>query len=190
MKRIPLMCILVGLPVLTAACGEGPTDPAAETDAFAPRLDATAAPTRTSFRGYIYFCSAFGPDQFWVTPGGTSHIRKFGNVNQWVVGNPLIDGIDMAELDGNNFIAHGPSTLVPSDPGVDGTWKTENHVDLRGPVTNHGTGHGTGDLRGMSMQFWGVGVSIPPAPPPPAGCDQGPPNAVQTWGIITTPAGL
>lgn len=168
--------------VLAVACEHGATSP----DALAPLLDATRAPTREAFQGFVFFCSSGPPDRAWVTPGGTFHFRKAGNTNQWVTGNPLIDGIETNEVDLNlNFkngigFAHGTSTLVPD--AFNGTWQMEFHVNVSNG-TAHGVGHGTGDLQGMSLKWDNVVTAIPPNPCNPAL------GGAETTGIVTTPRG-
>jgi hypothetical protein len=171
--------------VFAVACDQGATSP----DALAPLLDATAAPTRTSFDGYIYFCSdGQPPDREWFAPGGTLHFRNAGNTNQWDMGNPLIDGIETNEVDLNlNFnggvgFVHGTSPLVPF--AVSGTWQIKFHVNTSNG-TARGVGHGTGNLQGMSLKFSNV-VSTATTPPNP--CNTAPDRA-WTTGIITTPRG-
>lgn len=173
----------VALLALFGACAEGPTSVASETDAPSLLMDATAAPTRSAFEGFIYFCTN-PPPSVWVTPGETAHFRNAQNTNQWVVGNELIDGFETNEVDANRDLksgvgfAHGKGTLVPA--AVDGTWELDFHVNVS-DFTASGTGRGTGDLQGMSMAWESSGEPVFDDNP----CSSLPGAPVK--GIITTP---
>jgi hypothetical protein len=156
----------VALLTLFGACTEGPTSLAPETDALVPLMDATAAPTRSAFEGFIYFCTN-PPPPIWFTPGGTAHFRNTQNTNEWVVGNPLIDGFETK------------GTLVPA--AVAGTWELDFHVNML-DGSSSGTGRGTGDLQGMSMAWESSGGLVFDNP-----CSSLP--GVPVTGIITTPGG-
>ncbi|MHC4708933.1 MAG: hypothetical protein ACYTA3_00525 [Planctomycetota bacterium] len=174
----------VALLTLFGACTEGPTSLAPETDALVPLMDATAAPTRSAFEGFIYFCTN-PPPPIWFTPGGTAHFRNTQNTNEWVVGNPLIDGFETNEVDANLDLksgvgfAHGKGTLVPA--AVAGTWELDFHVNML-DGSSSGTGRGTGDLQGMSMAWESSGGLVFDNP-----CSSLP--GVPVTGIITTPGG-
>ena len=114
--------------------------------------------TRTEFEGFIHFCSSGPPDKVIVTPGGkTLHLRGISNSNEWVTGNPLIDGAESNSPNVNfnptSGAVHLDVTLYPD--GVMGTWEIAQTLNFRGNGTfsSHGVGHGTGELHGMTIKF-------------------------------------
>ena len=144
--------------------------------------------TRTSFEGFIHFCSGGPPDTVIVTPGGTEHIRGATNTNQWATGNPLIDGVEnnvvLINFSPVSGIVHLNVTLEPTaSPGS--TWEITQAIHFRpdGSVPSKGVGHGTGALRGMTIKFNSDGVAFPPNP-----CNAFLPSGLLD-GVIISPAG-
>lgn len=119
----------------------------------------TEAPSRTGFEGFIYSCDGSPPEEVRVTDGGTLHVRGLSNENRWVTGNPLLDGVVTNVVDLNVELkngaghVHGTGTLAPD--AVDGEWKLDFHIDPSGNawVGARGSGHGTGELTGLSIQW-------------------------------------
>lgn len=140
---------------LIAACQDAPT---AVSTLEGPLLRATPA-SSIPFSGYMYSCDfAFGDE--WVTPGGVFHFDGSTAINEWVTGNPLIDGIEqnielggMANANGTLTVRY-EATITPN--AVDGTWETSTY-QLQLNATRFGgakgVAHGTGDLAGMTMRF-------------------------------------
>ena len=124
----------------------------------------TAAPaavtpaSHTEFEGFIHFCGGSPPDTVIETPGGkTLHIRGGSNFNEWVTGNPLIDGPETNSPNVNfnptSGAVHLDATIYP-DAAV-GTWEIAQTLNFRGDgsFSSHGVGHGTGELHGMTIKF-------------------------------------
>ncbi len=179
--------ILAAVTFLAAfgACADQATSPTAVTD-VSPLLSAAAA-TRTEFEGFINFCESFAPDGVKITPGGTLHVQGARNRNEWVTGNPLVDGSEENVVDVNinrtgNGHAHLAVTVRPD--AVDGTWEIRQTVEVIGgvPGLGRGVGHGTGELHGMTIKFTAgatpVGQSV---------CNPANPT-VELRGIIISPA--
>src|SRR2546423_15512201 len=151
MRHYILIAALFGL---AAACTDrqmGPTAPRA------PSADVAAtASTQTAFQGFICFGTSAGGYER-TTNGGTWHFRNGQNVNRWVTGNPLIDGVEHNVAGMNLDLKNGTGTIhldesVKPD-AVNGTWEIRETVQFRGfePVSAMGVGHGTGDLEGMTI---------------------------------------
>lgn len=175
----------VVLLALFGACSEGPTSVASETDAVVPLMDATTAPTREAFEGFLFFCeSGFEADP--ILAGPTLHWREGRNVGEWYVDNPLIDGIEVNVSEGNvvpaGVVVHLAGTLRPT-AFPDGSWDLTYRVDF---PSAEGSAKGTGDLQGMSFQF----EAFPAAPPqqiPPGICGGNILGFVGLNGVITDP---
>ena len=106
--------------------------------------------TRIEFDGLVHFCDS-GPD---------------GNLNQWVTGNPLIDGFETNTASVNvsptGVVIHLDRTLEPA-AYFGSTWEIvqTNHFNPNGFLSSHGVGHGTGALKGMTMKITAAGrVSV------------------------------
>jgi hypothetical protein len=115
---------------------------------------AAMSASSTEFDGFDNNCSSADLTRFNATPGGTLHFRV-ANENRWVTGNPLIDGIERntGAANFNNTgqgVVHLYSSLKPD--AVNGTWEIVTQLSLPGFVGS-GVGHGTGDLRGMTIKF-------------------------------------
>jgi hypothetical protein len=112
------------------------------------------AASSTEFDGFINFCFSADLTKVNFTPGETLHFRV-SNRNQWVTGNPLIDGIETntgaANINLNNGEAVVRLNLSLKPDAVNGTWEIEQQV--RPPTGSTGVGHGTGDLQGMTIKF-------------------------------------
>lgn len=187
MRYDSLLSIAVSLGVITA-CTDRQTNPTATLDIRASSAAAVTPATRTEFRGVINFCEEASLDRLIVTPGGTLHLHGVGNRTQWVTGNPLIDGFEEnavlvnVNLKDASGAAHLDVSLKPD--AVNGTWEIRQTVKVRGgaPAGSFGVGHGTGELRGMTIEFTGE---------PPAGAtsvcnpDLG---AATVQGVIISPA--
>lgn len=179
---------------LAAACTDsemGPTapDPAPlrTTSLAAPQSAAAAVTTRTEFQGFICFGTSAGGYE-WTTNGGVWHFRNGQNVNRWVTGNPLIDGVEHNVADMNLNLKNGTGTIhldVSVKPdAVNGTWEIRQTVQFRGfePVSTKGVGHGTGDLQGMTLKFIAQGAA-----PIPEACGPGGGFGPAIQGVITSP---
>lgn len=147
-----LLCLL-------GACTDGRTSPTGLTD-LAPLGSASEAPaTQTEFAGFINFCELASNDRAMLTRGGTLHLRLVGNRNQWATGNSLVDGFEQnavllnLNLKNGRGAAHLDVTLKPD--AVDGTWEIRQTVRIVdfAPAGSTGVGHGTGELRGMTIKF-------------------------------------
>jgi hypothetical protein len=144
--------------------------------------------TRTEFEGFIHFCSSGPPDTVKITPGeNTAHIRGATNNNQWVTGNPLIDGVEnnvvLINFSPVSGIVRVNVTLEPTAyPGS--TWEITQTIHLKpdGSVPSMGVGHGTGALHGMTIKFNSDGMAFPPNP-----CNAALPSGLLD-GIIISPA--
>ena len=114
--------------------------------------------TRTYFEGYLHACSGGPPDTVKVTPGGTVHIAGLTNINQWSTGNVLIDGVEnnvvFTSFNWKTQVIRLDITLAP-DAYPDSTWEIMQAAQFRpdGSLVADGVGHGTGDLRGMTVKF-------------------------------------
>jgi hypothetical protein len=150
-----LLPTFVSLGVL-GACADQPTSPTLGVQTPAPWAAAASA-TRTEFQGFIHPCGG-APLEEHVTPGQVQHLLA-SNRNQWVTGNSLVDGVEdnVARININLKTGTGGanvrSTITPDD--VEGTWELRYRVDVIGvaPATARGTGHGTGELQGMTIKF-------------------------------------
>lgn len=190
--RYPDFLPALALLGLLAACSDGPTRPTigAEAVTLSRAMSVTAAPTRTPFGAYLYTCGGAPPEDLRVTDGGTLHFHGAGNDNRWISdsGNPLIDGREINEVDLNlNLkngvgLAHGSSTLTPDAGG--GTWNMRFHVDVQ-TGESWGAGHGTGELRDMSIEW--TGHELTDGPAGPEGCQDQPFARVE--GTITAGSG-
>lgn len=141
---------------LLGACKDTPTRPASSIEKASARA-AAAASSDVAFDGFICFGPG-SPGSIGVTPGGTTHVRDFSNTNQWVTGNALIDGMEHNTVSANinrtgSGVAHLDVSLQPN--GINGTWEIRQTLRIEGgvPTGSAGRGHGTGDLRGMTIQF-------------------------------------
>lgn len=130
-------------------------------------LAAVTPATSIEFEGFAHFCVS-GPANFSVTPGGqTLHIRDGANLNQWVTGNALIDGFETNTVSANFTPTSGVVRLfrtVEPDAYPGSTWEIvqTNHFNPDGSLSQHGVGHGTGALMGMTMKITAHGrVSVP-----------------------------
>ena len=178
--------VVAAFVVLLVACAESPTSSNAVMRASTTSAAVDAA-THAQFDGFI----CFGPStrgDVRVTPGGTIHLRGFSNVNQWVGHNALIDGIEHNMVDANidrdrSGVVHLDVSLQPD--GMNGTWEIRQTLTIRNGVSAGGTGvgHGTGDLRGMTIKF-----TVGSAAPRPTGCRAGfRPFGPELHGIIISP---
>ena len=86
------------------------------------------------------------------------HIRGATNTNVWATNNPFVDGPETNEVvslnvnrqGGGNVTLH--ATLEPL--AFDGTWEITLNLTIEADgVFGHGVGHGTGELRGMTIKF-------------------------------------
>lgn len=146
------------LALILAACEATPT---AAPDREVPGVSANSATSAESleFAGFIHFCESGPADVFRVTPGGTVHVREGTNRNRWITDSPLVTGTENNVVDGNINLNSGTGrihldvTITPDD--VDGTWEARQQLDIVGglPGESRGVGHGTGDLRGMSIRY-------------------------------------
>ncbi len=155
MRYLTLLTAVVSLGVL-GACAHQPTSPRAVMDAPGPMFAAVTPAERTEFEGFINFCGESPPGGAWVTPGGVLHLREGGNFNQWVTGNPLVDGPEENVVDLNlNFktgrgVVHLVVTVMPD--AVAGTWEIQQSLKVPS-FLGHGVGYGTGELHGMTIKF-------------------------------------
>jgi hypothetical protein len=180
MRRIALAII----PLSFVACNGEPTAPA-RAQLSTPQAITTsvvaAAATSTEFDGFVNFCNSDPLNNFKVTPGGTVHFQV-SNRNQWVTGNPLIDGIEL-NTGAANINPDGPAIVtlkVSLKPdAVNGTWEIVQQV--RPPYGSTGVGHGTGDLQGMTIKF----TTEPPSQTSVCNPDMG---AGGVHGVILSPA--
>jgi hypothetical protein len=146
---------LASVAVITA-CADQPTSPsvASPSSESLPRMSAAA---QTRFEGFIHPCGGEVTKER-ATPGEVLH-QVATNRNLWDTGNPLIDGEERnvvrinINLKTGRGIANVQSTITPE--GVDGTWELRYQVKVIGnaPATARGVGHGTGELRGMTLKF-------------------------------------
>lgn len=178
---------IVSLGVL-GACTDRRTSPTAPSDVAALWAAAVTPATRTEFAGFNHFCESIPFEDVRVTPGGTLHLQGARNRNQWVTGNPLIDGFEENVVDGNINLRTGTGrgnlelTLRPD--AVEGAWEIRSTVEILGgvPAGTSGVGHGTGELQGMTIQFTtepvGFGQNI---------CNPGRASA-RVQGVIISPA--
>lgn len=124
-------------------------------------------PAPQYFEGYIQFCAPPQPPVS-VEPGpdGTT-IFTFINVgNEWVTGNPLIDGVEenkvIATLDEMGF---GTARIRGSVDvtALDGSWRFRQRLQFAATgVDGIGFGYGTGDLYGKIMIFRTATAAPPP----------------------------
>ena len=150
--RLPLFASFA----LLTACAEQPTSPAAGSRTSDP-LPPVSAAARTEFEGFIHPCGGALTEER-VTPGGVVH-QLATNRNEWVTGVPLLDGVEtnvvriIVNSKTGRGIANVTSTITPE--GVEGAWKLKYQVKVidGGPATARGVGHGTGELRGMTLKF-------------------------------------
>jgi hypothetical protein len=147
-----------------AACADQPTSPTPGVHTSAPLSAVGTAATRTEFEGLIHPCGGT-PTEETVTPGDVLHLLAT-NRNEWVTGNPLVDGVEsnVARININlktgKGVANIRSTITPD--GVEGTWEMRYQVRVTGgfPGSARGVGHGTGELHGMTLKF----TAQPPVP--------------------------
>ncbi len=114
---------------------------------------AAARASRTEFDGFVNFCHG---ETTWFKgkPGGTVHFGV-ANENRWVTGNRLIDGVEhnTGKAKGNaqgEVVVHLENSLKPD--AVNGTWEMKQLLRVP-PGVSTGVGHGTGDLKGMTIEF-------------------------------------
>ena len=163
MRSYPLMLLRsrtglsMFLSVALIGCADSPAGPGAVKPPLRPSLT-TASARSTEFSGLISFCVNAEIVKFKESPDGTVHFRGVGNRNQWVTGNRLIDGFETndvrATIDKNgNGVAHIDGFLKPD--AVKGKWEMKYTVSITGgvPAIAHGVGHGTRDLKGMTIEF-------------------------------------
>lgn len=150
---------------------------------------ASAQATRMEFEGAFYPCSETPPTEVWIS-GNVLHFRGATNHNQWVTGNPLVDGFADNVFDGNinlktgTGVAHPKNSLKPD--AFDGTWEMVTTVEFDpSGLTAFGVGRGTGELHGMTIKVTFLGPSpIDPADNP---CSDTP-SATLLKGEIIAPA--
>ena len=182
MRRIHFTTVLVpALSWLLVGCGDspalGPTTPLVTL-----RSSAAVAPaSRTEFDGFINFCQGDFTG-FRVTPGGTAHL-DVANEHLWVTGNPLIDGIETntgsGVIDPHGLVVNLDLSLKPT--AVNGTWEIRQQFRIPDGTTS-GVGHGTGDLRGMTIKF-----TTDPIIDSPSACNPDMQKAA-VHGVILSPA--
>lgn len=150
---------------------------------------AVASAERVEFAGVFYPCSGTSPTKEWVS-GNVLHLRGITNHNQWVTGNPLVDGFTDNVVDADINLQTGTGVARPketlSPDAFDGTWEIQVTV-LIGPdgPAAHGVGRGTGDLHGMTIEYrGGEEVFVGPDGNPCSDI----PFAVQVAGSILIPA--
>lgn len=180
--------IAIAVALGATACSDRPTSPIATPSRPSADIQATFAP-RTEFQGFICFGSTVVQGKEWISHGGVYHFRNGENVNRWVTGNPLIDGVENNVADMNLNLKNGTGTihldLSVRPDAVNGTWEIRQTVQFRDfePVGTSGVGHGTGELQGLTLKFTAEGAApIPEACGPEGGF--GP--AIQ--GVILGPA--
>jgi hypothetical protein len=151
MQRLALTLV----PLILVACSAEPTAPNVERLApSALRASvAVAAASSTEFDGFDNACVG-GSFNFNATPGGTVHF-DVSNENTWVTGNPLLDGVETntgaANINNNgDGVVHLYLSLKPD--AVNGTWEITEQLKLPS-FAGFGVGHGTGDLRGMTIKY-------------------------------------
>jgi hypothetical protein len=127
-----------------------------------PLAMSAASPTVTPFEGVFYPCSETAPTREWVS-GNVLHFRNAQNHNLWATGEPLLDGFadNVVDADINlktgTGVAHPRESLQPD--AVDGTWEITVTVDVDPTgLTARGVGRGTGELRGMTLEFTNPGI--------------------------------
>jgi hypothetical protein len=142
---------------ILTACANEPTSPTTGSHSSESLPSLSVAAARTEFGGFIHPCGGAVTDET-VTPGDVLH-QLAANRNEWVTGEPLIDGVESnvvrinINLKSGGGIANVRSTITPE--GVEGTWELRYQVKVigGGPATARGVGHGTGELRGMTLKF-------------------------------------
>jgi putative heme degradation protein len=151
--------------------------------ALAP-TDAPSA-TRVEFEGFIHSCGGTDPEVVRLTPGGTLHLRRATNANEWVTNNPALDGPETNEVISLNVNPKGHgnvtlhSTLRPA--AFDGTWDITVKVTItENGLVAHGVGHGTGELRGMTVKF-----TLAPALAVPNPCSEE--GSLPVSGVVISP---
>ena len=154
MRRIHLNALVAtSLPLLLVGCSDSsPVEPTAPEVTLSASVAATAA-SSTEFDGFDNACVG-GGSNFNATPGGTVHF-DVSNENRWVTGNPLLDGVERntgaANIDNNgDGVVHLYLSLKPD--AVNGTWEITEQLKLP-TLSGFGVGHGTGDLRGMTIKY-------------------------------------
>jgi hypothetical protein len=101
----------------------------------------------------------------WISRGGVYHFRNGENVNRWVTGNPLVDGVEHNVADMNLNLKNGTGTihldLSVKPDAVNGTWEIRQTVQFRdfNAVRTTGVGHGTGELQGLTLKFTAEGAA-------------------------------
>ena len=154
MKRIHLSALAAAsLSWLLLGCAESsPSGLTAPQIPVRATLGATAA-SSTEFDGFDNACVG-GASDFNATPGGTLHFLV-ANENRWVTGNPLLDGVERNTGAANinnkgDGVVHLYLSLKPD--AVNGTWEITEQLKLP-ELSGFGVGHGTGDLRGMTIKY-------------------------------------
>jgi hypothetical protein len=181
MRSSALLSVTLSLGII-CGCAEQYQDPTGLRPTAATHDVVAAVATRTTFAGFICFGPGSGGETT-ITPGDILHTRDRNNVNYWVTGNPLIDGVEHNVVNANIDVdtGHGSIALDLSvkPDAVNGTWEIREHV-LRPSGAAHGVGHGTGELQGMTIEFDGAPGPIS------SGCDSGFGSHIQ--GTISSPA--
>jgi hypothetical protein len=113
----------------------------------------TANAPSTEFHGFINFCHQ--ADLVFTTKSPETLHFQVANVNQWVTGNPLIDGIEhntgSAKINPQGQVVVTLQNSLKPD-AVNGTWEMIQQLRI-GDAVSTGVGHGTGDLQGMTIKF-------------------------------------
>jgi len=180
--------MLIAVALGATACSDGPTSPMTTVSGRAASSVATLVP-RIEFQGFICFGVTTVQGNEWISHGGVYHFRNGENLNRWVTGNPLVDGVEHNVADENLNLKNGTGTihldLSVKPDAVDGTWEIRQTVQFRDfeVVDTRGVGHGTGELHGLTLKFTAEGA----APIPGAcGTEGGFGPAIQ--GVILGPA--
>ncbi len=165
------------------ACADQPTSPAGGARSSEPFPPVSTASARIEFEGSIHPCGGELTKER-VTPGGVVH-QLATNRNEWVTGNPLLDGVEtnvvriVINSKTGRGVANVTSTITPE--GVDGTWELRYQVKVidNNPATARGVGRGTGELRGMTLKFT-AGLAEPGLNT----CNRGIPVVIPVSGVI------
>jgi hypothetical protein len=149
--------LLAAAMTITVGCRDSlPTSPKAMNTVTTSR--AVQAASTTEFNGFIDHCASAPPTNFRITPGGTLHFVA-ANENQWVTGNPLVDGVEENTVLANINLKQGTGNvhldLSLKPDAVNGTWEIRQTVSIvdGSPAGSSGVGHGTGHLQGMTIKF-------------------------------------
>lgn len=178
--------LLASLGIL-GACADQPTSPTPGAHTSAREPAALTSTTRTEFEGFIHPCESATAEEV-ITPGGVLHVIA-SNRNQWVTGNPLVDGTERnvvrinINLKTGKGVANVRGTITPE--GVEGTWEMRYQVKVTdgAPGSARGVARGTGELRGMTLKF----AAEPPEPGANT-CNPEIPFVVRVSGVVIAPA--